>query len=74
MLYMSFTKTWNALTVKNKSDMLSDINTNFCSILMAYQARSAFIINEVTSAIYINIIYFYLVYFFVALVLDGNLL
>ncbi len=73
MLYMSFTKTWNALTVKNKSDILSDINTNFCSILTAYQARSALVINEVTSAIYINIIYFYLVYLFLVLALRANL-
>ena len=71
---MSFTKTWNALVVKNKSDILSDMNMNFCNNLETYQARSMFIINDVTSAIYMSIIYLYLVCFSVVLVLDVNLL
>ena len=71
---MSFTKTLNALVVKNKSDILSDMNINFCSNLEMYHARSMFIINEVTSAIYMSIIYLYLVCFSVVLVLDVNLL
>jgi len=71
---MSLTKTWNALVVKNKSDIFSDMNINFRNSLDMYHARSAFVISEVTSTIYTSIIYLYLVYFFAVLVLDANLL
>jgi len=70
---MSFTKTWNALVVRNKSDILSDMNINFCSSLDKYHAKSAFTINEVTRTIYMSIIYLYLVYLFVVLALRANL-
>ncbi len=72
---MSLTKTWNALVVKNKSDMFSDMNINFRNSLDRYQVKSAFAINEVTSTIYTSIIYLYLlVCFFAVLILDANLL
>ena len=48
---MSFTNTWNALVVKNKSDIFSDMNINFCNSLDRYHAKRAFTINEVTRTI-----------------------
>ena len=69
---MSFTKTWNALVVRNKSDILSDMNINFCNNLDKYHAKSAFTTNEVTRTIYMSIIYLYLVCFSAVVVPDGN--
>ena len=74
MLYIFFTNTWNALVVRNKSDILFDMNINFCSSLDKYHVKSAFTINEVTRTIYMSIIYLYLVYFFAVAVLGVNLL
>ena len=70
---MSFTKTWNALVVRNKSDIFSDMNINFCNSLDRYHANRAFTINEVTRTIYMSIIYLYLVYLFVVLARRENL-